>query len=293
MSVVALLVLIIMFLALKYFKKDDLVERFRYLLVNQLTSSHQMIHKFRDHFFSDIRMQLQLARNKEIQSAQIAEISRLYYNKVCHSILIDIRNLFLDYYEARGFHLKDDLTVTVKVIIRAEQAQQILDKLKGGRADTLNINEKYITTGYRDPFTWEQKPERNEIRQIVYHINEENTAFDEILNHKKEYLFSNDLLKLSLSGKYRNQNPNWQKHYNSTLAVAIQYVDKGNPNAVIPYGVLAIDSLNLKGHDLFDDNITRQMLETAADTLAIMFGNMELLDIIKDMIQLSEGDNKL
>jgi hypothetical protein len=280
---VALLIFLIMTLSIKYFKKDDLVERFRIVLAEQSRSHHQMIHKFRDHYFSSIR--IELAGQKTIEPSKIENIKVEYFRKVTHTVLTDTRDLLLSYFATRGFRLGDDLTVTVKIIVEAEEAQQILNKLKGEKADILNNSERYIITGYRDPYTWEKKPERNEIKQLVYRVDEENTTFDVILNQDKSCYFCNGLQAEFIAGKYRNQNPNWQKSYNSVLAVPIRFRHLGNPAATILYGVLSVDSLNKQKYELFDEIITFNMVATSADVLAMMFGHLDILQITMQLLK--------
>jgi hypothetical protein len=280
---VILLVFIIMFMSIKYYKKDELVERFRSLLAHQSNLNHQMIHKLRDHFFSEIR--LAFANKEKFRSDQIEEIRRVYFRKVCHSTLTDTREVFLEYFSARGFQIDDDFTITVKTVIDVNEAQGILNKLQGLDADILNKSGKYIVTAYRDPYTWEKKPERNEIKQIIYRVNEENTTFNAILNEDQKYFLCNDLRKLYLNDGYRNQNPNWQKCYNSVLAIPIRYRYQGNEQATILYGVLAIDSLNPRGHELFDEKTAYNILAVSADNLALMFGHLDMLQITMELLR--------
>ncbi len=282
---VSLLIFIIMNLTIRYFKKDDLVERFRGLIAEQWKSHHHMMHNFRDHYFWDIRNEL--AGKSTVEPKQIDAGKKNYFENVCRTVLTDTRNLFLDYFAARGFRLGDDLALTVKTIVIAEVAQEIINKIRGEKAELLNRADSYIVTGYRDPNTWGKKPERNEIMQFLYRINEENTAFDEILNKNHSYYFSNDLQKEYHAGRYRNQNPNWQKSYNSVLAVPIRYRRQGDTRATTAYGVLSIDSLNSRKHELFDEKITFHLLAASADILALMFGHLDMLQITS---QLMKGD---
>ena len=137
-------------------------------------------------------------------------------------------------------------------------------------------------TGYRDPNTWGTKPERTEIKQIIYHINDENTIFDEIINKDKNFFFSNDLQKDYQRGQYKNQNSSWQNNYNSVLAVPIRYRRQGDHRATLIYGIISVDSMNPNSYELFDDKNTYHLLAASADVLALMFGHF-------DMLQLSIG----
>lgn len=282
-SIVLMLVFIIMSVSVKYYMKDSMVERFRYLLSEQLKSHHQMTHKFRDYFFLIIRNEL--VSGNSLEQSKINEIKKEYFEKVSRTVLTDTRELFLEYFRARNLKVGDDLTMTIKIIVEADEAQQIINNLKGSKAAILSRDGKYIVTGYRDPYTWEKRPERNEIMQIVYYIDEENTTFDEILNKDQGYYFCNNLQKESSEGQYRNQNPKWQKSYNSVSAVPIRFRYQGNPFATTLYGVLSVDSLNPHKYDLFDEAITFNMLAAAADVLALMFGHLDMLQLTSQLLK--------
>jgi hypothetical protein len=279
-TVILTLLLIITAFSVKYFKKDSMVEDFRELVSQQLASHHHMIHNFRDHYFWDIRNEF--AVNPNMDSKQIDIMKQSYFENVCRTILSDTRDIFLKYYSSRGFRIGNDLALTIKLVVPADDAQTILNTIKGEKADTLNRTMDYIVTGYRDPNTWGTKPERTEIMQIIYHINDENTAFDEIVHKGKNFFLSNNLQKDYQKGQYKNQNPNWQNSYNSVLAIPIRYRRQGDHRATLIYGIIAIDSLNPSLYELFDEKNTFHLLAASADILALMFGHF-------DMLQLSTG----
>lgn len=279
-TVVLTFILIMMVFSVKYFKKDSMVEDFRELFTQQWASHHHMIHNFRDHYFWDIRNEL--AVNPNMSSSQFDAMKKNNFENVCRTILSDTRSIFLKYYNSRGFRIGDDLAVTVKLVIPADDAQNILSTIKGDKADTLNKTVNYIVTGYRDPNTWGTKPERTEIMKIIYQINEENTTFDEIINKGKNFFLSNNLQKDHQKGQYKNQNSGWQNSYNSVLAVPIRYRRQGDHRATLVYGIISIDSLNPKSHELFDEKNAFHLLAASADLLALMFGHF-------DMLQLSSG----
>jgi hypothetical protein len=272
--IVLLLTFSITVLAIKYYKKTEMVEDFRDLLTHQIVSDQQLIDKFRNHFFCNIRSNL--ITENDLQN-KIDSIRREYFNKVCQSVLTDTRDIFKDYFEARGLKIEEDLVITIKLLLSRDEAQKIMNRIKGPKADTLSELGQYIATAFRDPFTWEKKPERKEINGEVYRL-EENTTFNNIINLHKPFFLSNNLHLMVSKGEYKNQHANWQKYYNSVLAVPICYKPDENNNNNLYYGVLSIDSLNPKGFDLFNDNIAYNMLLHSADTLAIMFGNIDILE---------------
>ena len=286
--IVAFLVLYLNILSVKYFRKDDLVDRFRELLKSQVESSHHLIHKFRNHVFGTVRL---FILKEEKTTQEYDEVKRDFFVKVCHSVTSDVRKIFQSYFVARGFDIGEDLCVTLKIVVRAEEAQGILNALQKEKADQLSNNQSYIVTGYRDPDSWERKPERKEVKGFVYRINEENTAFNSTINSGEDYFLSNDLGKDASLGKYRNQNPNWHMHYNSTLLVPVRYRHGDDRSATTCYGVLAIDSKNNKKYDLFDSDTTVNMIACAADALALMFFLIETLDIFKKGMA-THGNNK-
>lgn len=277
-TIVLTFILIIIVFSVKYFKKDSMVEEFRELFNRQWASHHHMIHNFRDHYFWDIRNEL--AINPNMSSTQFDTIKKNNFENVCRTILSGTRDIFLKYYNSRGFRIGDDLAVTVKLIIPADDAQRILNTIKGDKADILNKSVDYIVTGYRDPHTWGTKPERTEIMKIIYQINEENTTFDEIINKGRNFFFSNNLQKDHQKGQYKNQNSNWQYSYNSVLAVPIRYRRQGDHRATLAYGIISVDSLNPKSYELFDDKNTFHLLAASADLLAIMFGHFDMIQLV-------------
>lgn len=268
--------------AIKYFKKDSMVEDFREAFAQQSEYQHHMIHHFRDHYFWDIRNEV--LANPNMNSAQLEKIQKTYFDNVCRAILTDTRDIFLKYYRSRGFRLNQDLSLTIKIVVPTESAQNILNDIKGDKAEILSNKVGHLITGYRDPHTYGSRPERAEVRATVYQINQENTTFDAIANGGNNYYFSNNLRLEYANNRYKNQNPNWQKHYNSVLAVPIRYKRHGDDRANLIYGFLSIDSLNLLGYELFDNKHTFNLLAASADLLAVMFGNF-------DMMQLTLGAN--
>ena len=278
---VAFLVLFICVLALKYFKKDELVEKFRELLADQLMSCHQLAHKFRNHFFSEVRAQVVkgLTEKTEVESTK-----KNYFKKVCHSVLTDVREVFLQYFEARGFKIEDDLTVTLKALMNSEEARGIADHLDDRSVERLGGNKEFLVTAFRDPYSWERKADRKEVKSVLYEISEANTAFQQIFKEGQCCFVCNNLKQASEEGKYRNENAEWMMLYNSTIVVPIRHVHDYKEDVTI-YGVLAVDSKNRNGHALFDESTTYNMLAYAADMLAIMFAHIEILEILADKEQ--------
>ncbi len=277
--IVLTLLLIVIALSFKYIKKYIMVENFRELVGQSLAIHHHIIHNFRDHYFWDLRNEFFFNPNMDLE--QIDNLKKTHFENTCRTILSDTRDAFLKYYSTRGFRVGDDLTVTVKIIIEAEDARKILNAIKGEDASKLKQSKLYMVTGYRDPNTWGTKPERTEIMQIIYNIDEENTTFDELVNKGENFFLSNNLKKDNQQKKYKNQNPNWQNSYNSVLAVPIRYRRQNDHRASLIYGIISVDSLNPYLYELFDKENTFHLLAASADLLAMMFGNFDLIQLVR------------
>lgn len=58
-----------------------------------------------------------------------------------------------------------------------------------------------------------------ELEKFIYN---DNTAFEEIIDNKKKFFYTNNWLKTaSILGSYKNANNDWKKYYNATLVVPI------------------------------------------------------------------------
>jgi hypothetical protein len=269
--ILSLLILTIIWLILKLVVVERKARRFRALLSAQLDTNHETIDKFRNHFFQ--RVWIPINTEQEID-----DIGKTYFNHVCRSVLGDTRIQFQNYYNTRGYAIGEDLSLTLKLIISPEKAQELENLAKGIKADGLSTMGGYIVTGYRDPYTWEKRPERREVQKAIYRI-DDNTAFDEVLNkHERKYAKDN-LTKAFDEGEYINTHHNWRQFYNSTLVVPICYDPHYGDKRTIYYGALTIDSLNSRNQKLFEDNIAYTILANSADTLTVMFGYIDILNL--------------
>lgn len=276
-TVIITLVFMISTLSVKYLKKDKMAENFRGFFAEQGAAYHYLIHNFRDHFFWDMRKNL--INTRSISLGQIDALKQAYFENVCRSVLADTREIFKKYYRTRGLDVDDDLTLSVDLIIPAEDAQRVLDKVMNGKAHALNTSMNYVLTTYLDPTTWGQRPERSDSLLFVYHINDENTMLDKIINKDERCFLSNDLHKEFENGQYKNQNPDWHKQLNSILAIPVRYKRQGDNRSMTTYGIISISSLNPRKYDLFDSKRTFNMLAASADILALMFGHFDLLQL--------------
>lgn len=108
---------------------------------------------------------------------------------------------------------------------------------------TFDSETGEISTWMRDPRnSHHPRSETDELLQKYnYH---ENTAFKQIVDHKKCRFYHNNWLKIfSLVGLYNNKNSNWKRQYSATLVVPI--TDRSNPETFTPenvWGFLCVDN---------------------------------------------------
>jgi hypothetical protein len=269
--VVLVFILFVAILSVKYYKKDGLVILTKRNMRQQIRASHDIVHKFRNHSFVELRNGLLDVGNG---SRSIDDVCEKYFKRVSHSVLTDVRSVFVQYFKSRGLDIMDDLSVTLKMIIRSEEAQAMLEQLHGEEADQLNKKKRFLITAFRDPVTWEKQPERKEVKKLIFSIDDGNTAFDHIINKTNDYYLSNDL---SSEKGYRNQTRNWQDRYNSVLVAPIRCKQGNDKKSTTTYGLICVDSKNPEKHDLFDEEMALHMLAQAADCLALMFMNIEIV----------------
>lgn len=283
------LLLLIIFFVFRYIKRDisltnakeelDLCstnakEEFNNFLVkfektqrHQFLHIHSMMHKFRDDCFTGFRPRL-----SEISRGGVEGIDKRIFEDICHSITTELRFLFLHYFETRNFNIGDDLAITVKLIIpTAKIPTSILEASRYPRS-LIESRDRWVVTTYRDPHTYEKYRGEREVGVSLYDI-EKNTAYMHILKNQRPCFLCNDLR--GLKENYLNETPNWERHYNSTLVVPIRYLHTPT-NQCIEYGLLAADSLNPNGYELFNNKECKDLIANAADLLAIFFLMLEM-----------------
>lgn len=264
-------------------EKERTIKEFQLLAEKQWSLQHNLINIFLNHYFWDIRNKLPAISATDL--TQLDSIKRDYLANTCRTILNEIRNSFLEHYHSKGFQIEDDLTITIKLVSSIDNANKVLNLIKGDKSDVFtNKAENYVMNGYWDSHTWKNKPERTEIIRIVYQINEQNTVFNEIVNKGKDFYLSNNLHKDYENGQYHDQNERWENQYNAILAVPIRYQRQGYPRATLIYGVISIDSLNHEKHELFEENYTYYLLATSSDLLALIFEQFDLISILEEKI---------
>ena len=201
---------------------------------------------------------------------------RKAFRDLCSYITDDVRTAFSQYFKSKGIDIGNDISVSVKLIIRPEEVSGLLyTKLNQEQQKEILLKDQWVITVYRDHYTHSHLKEREKGLRI-YDV-DKNTDVHLLVKSKQDVFFHNNLQ--SYYG-YENENLDWPRYYNSTLVVPIRYlsIDKQQYRC---YGFLAIDSLNRKKQDLYNDNECKYILGHAADLLATFFLLFEFIEYIK------------
>ena len=270
--VVVLLFLITAILIIKYVKRESsLVKEIEELnkrvddLFNILSKEfehfHMINHKLRNDIFSSYKDYIDTDLILDAQKKQI-------FDKICHSITSEVKKIFLDFFEARGIELKDNLAVTIKLTLPSREVIRLLeDKIKKHQKKKLRQQKELIITAYRDPETYEEFRDKREICQTIYSI-PRNTAFIHIFQERRNIFCCDDLE--ALGDTYLNENGDWKTYYNSTIVAPIRFKSK-NDNHFRYFGLLAVDCLNRNKENLFENDESKHIVGHAVDTLANLF----------------------
>ena len=139
-----------------------------------------------------------------------------------------------------GNDLRGDCRLTVKVLVEAPE--------------DLADRTPHIITLLRDPRS--RVPGERSLTSFSY---KRDSAFEAIIDQKKTYFASDDLLDLAAHGEYKNANEKWFRIYNSTVVVPIGSAKSSSPNALI--GFLCIDSFEMKLNKAF---VRQRLVEYAS-----------------------------
>jgi hypothetical protein len=104
-----------------------------------------------------------------------------------------------------------------------------------------DLKRANLKTVVRDP---DSEGERGDDDGTIYNV-QDNTAFEDIILHRRPYFASNDLQSLKAEGKYNNSHRGWEKLYNSTIVIGIPAL-QSNEFGINITGLLFVDSLNGK-----------------------------------------------
>lgn len=266
--VICILLLVSGLLLYKYIRRESFLNRLTMRLQasndrlkKQFSNFHSVVHKYRNDVF-------QHYLHKIPEEIVVTKKERDTFEKICHSITMELKRVILDYLESRNVNLKDDLCVTVKLTLSPEN---IID-LYGASFDKsikrkIRKNKQWVITVYRDPETYEKYRENREVGSRIYSI-QRNTAFIHIFQEREQIFASDDLT--ALGDAYKNENPCWDQQYNSALVAPIRYSipEKGNYRC---FGFIAVDSMNAERKRIFESNEAKYIIGHAADLLATYF----------------------
>jgi hypothetical protein len=198
----------------------------------------------------------------------VTENDRWAFEKVCHSITIEVKKLMLDYLESRNIVLQENMCVTVKLTLSSKNIIDLYDRAFNKQLKRkLKRNQQWIITVYRDPETYEKYREKREVGNRIYDV-QRNTAFIHIFQDR-EQVFANDDLR-ALGDAYKNENERWSEQYNATIVAPIRYSvpEKGKYRC---FGFIAIDCLNVRKENLFENEEAKYIIGHAADLMANFF----------------------
>ena len=263
------LILLCLVVVIKYVRRETVIQSQKSLLTDQFRLSHELVHNFKDELFDRYFQQ-------NIQRHELNTKERSDFRDLCSYITDDVRTAFSQYFKSRGIDIGNDISVSVKLIIRPEEVSGLLStKLTQEQQQDILLKDQWVITVYRDPYTHKHHKEREKGLRI-YDV-DNNTDVHLIVKRKRNVFFHNNLQNLY---GYENENPDWHKYYNATLVVPIRYlrIDKEQYRC---YGFLAIDSLNRKKQVLYNDNECKYILAHAADLLATFFLLLEFIEYIK------------
>ncbi len=263
------LILICLVVVVKYVRREAVIQSQIDLLSDQFRLSHDLIHNFKDELFNKYFQQ-------NIQRHELNEKERGAFRDLCSYITDDVRMAFSQYFKSSGIDIGNDISVSVKLIIRPEEVAGLLStKLTQEQQKEILLKDQWVITVYRDHYTHHHYREREQGLRI-YDV-DKNTDVHLLVKSKQDVFFHNNLQ--SYYG-YENENQDWRKYYNATLVVPIRYlsIDKQQYRC---YGFLAIDSLNRKNQNLYNGNECKYILGHAADLLATFFLLLEFIEYIK------------
>lgn len=251
-----------LFYAGKYIRREATFETQARLLARQYHDFRDIVRNYKNQLFREYFSDPGVYSRQEGQER--------VFRHLCGHITYGVRESFLQYERARGIEIGDDISVSVKLILKTDELLSIAGENSLGPDAKKRIEgsqaTEWVTTVYRDPYTHRHHWER-EKAQRVYDITR-NTAFLNIVQHGQPEFVSNDLQALGQA--YMNENSNWQQQYNATIVVPIGYSGDQEGQSQC-WGLLAVDSVNNTKANLFDTDESRYIASHAADLLSTFF----------------------
>lgn len=266
--VLILLLLTSGILLLKYIRREHRLvalvndlEKSNARLSRQFEKFHGIVHKFRCDVFYCYKAQIK-------EDVLLDQKSKQTFEKLCHSLTLDLRGIYEEFLLSKGVEILDDLSISIKLTVSPEHLIEILgSKLDKDQKRGLKKRKKWVYTAYRDPYTFERLRDMREVATSFYSI-DGNTAFDHTYTYKNDVYACDDLGALGAS--YRNENKEWRSFYNATLLAPIRYSSPAN-SLYYCFGFIAIDSKNYSKCKLFEFEEARHIIGHSADLLATYF----------------------
>lgn len=193
------------------------------------------------------------------------ELSR--FRTLCDQVTSGAREALKRYIHLKGIDIGEDVSITVKLIVRTSEIEQI-DLLDQPTRFSAREKEQWVITSFRDSYVYNNKPDRRKNDTNSLYDLSLNTAFHDILVVRQPYYFCNNLK--ALGEKYHNESKEWKKYYNATLVVPIKCERTGRDESMY-FGFLAADSLNSDDEEIYDTKGCLIIMKHAADMLANFF----------------------
>lgn len=231
------------------------------LLYCQYQNFHDTNHKFRNELFCHFN-------NSIPDTIMVTPAHKKLFESICHSTTTEVRNSFERFFKSKGYDLGEDISVSIKLTVTSKNLIDLLGhRLNSNEKKSLKKKKMWVFTIFRDPKTYEANREKREVATSIYDI-EKNSAFINIIK-EKSCKFSSDNLA-ALGDAYLNENHKWKEQYNSTMVVPIRYFSEKDDHYKY-FGLLAVDSKNIEGLNLYENNESKFLLGHAADLLANYF----------------------
>jgi hypothetical protein len=237
---------------------------------NQFMNAYKVVYDYRNQMFKYFK-----AFVRDDVASKVTEEELKLLRHICSFITSGVRRSFIEYFGSRQIDIGDDIAVTVKLIVGSDKLIELYkDRFDDYQKKRVLEKKRWVITFYRDYETYTSRSEREVGGVRLYDI-QSNTEFFNVVENRQPFFLSNDLKTLAKIN-YFNENPRWQDFYNATLLVPIRYVDE-NSGLNVCFGLLAVDSLNRKGIELYNSNECRHILSHAANLLANFFLTLGLV----------------
>lgn len=209
---------------------------------------------------------------------RISREERKAFDDVCFQVTQYVRQALKTLFKTRGIEIRDDLAITIKLLFPTKEIiDSYGDRFNNDERRQIHDKRRWIVTTFRDPYTYKQQNPHREVANVLYDV-EGNTAFNDLVNKGLPFFLCNNLQD---KDDYRNENPKWMQNYNATLVVPIKYYDK-TMRETRCLGMVAADSRNKAGHELFDSGECLHILNHAAELLANFFLTLALFHFYKE-----------